>query len=387
MAEGLNLALVGCGGMMGAHQRGYQLLWEAGYREFRVVACCAIDEGRAAAMADGIAGFQGDRPAVFTDMEKMLAAESSIQAVDMSLVHRDHHRLAVPALEAGKHVLIEKPLAITMRAGKLMLDVAAKAGKLLAVAENYRRDAGHRATKWAIAQGRIGDLRMIYWIDIGERLWYWTWREHKDQAGGGWPLDGGVHFADLFRYHIGPVRTVSSLVRAYYPFRHGTHGEPTGPAIPVDVEDTTLALMAFDGDVTGTWISTNAAPASGFNRRTIYGSEGCAEIGGGIKARDSETSAEDLRSAYLAQLDEEEKERLFPRGVFDTVAQEICEFVRACLHGTPVETDGLEGYRAEAICFALYESQALGRPVTTEEVERLEVEEYQREVNEGLGLG
>jgi uncharacterized protein (DUF2267 family) len=88
----------------------------------------------------------------------------------------------------------------------------------------------------------------------------------------------------------------------------------------------------------------------------------------------------------MAQLDVEEQERLFPHGVTDTVAQELCEFIRACLYGTSVETDGLEGYKAEAICFALYESQALNRPVTTEAVENLEVEVYQREINEGLGL-
>jgi len=387
VSETLNLALVGCGGMMGAHRNGLRALWEAGYREFRVVACCDIEEGRAASMADGIAEFQDTRPSVHTDLEKMLATEPDIQAVDMSLVHRDHHRLAVPALEAGKHVIVEKPLAITMRAGKLILDAAERSGKVLAVAENYRRDAGHRAAKWALSQGRIGDLRMVFWIDIGERLWYWTWREHKDQAGGGWPLDGGVHFADLFRYHIGPVRTVSSVVRAYYPFRHGTPDNPTGPAIPVDVEDTTLALMTFDGDVTGAWISTNAAPPAGFNRRAIYGSEGCLELGGGLRTRSGELSADSLRQEYLAQLDGEEKERLFPHGVFDTVAQEFCEFIRACLYGSPVETDGLEGYKAEAICFALYESQALGRPVTTDEIEALQVEEYQREINEGLGLG
>jgi predicted dehydrogenase len=386
VSEILNLALVGCGGMMGAHRRGLQALWEAGCREFRVVGCCDIDRAKAEAMADGMAEFQGDRPRVHTDMEKMLAADADIQAVDLSLVHRDHHRLAVPALQAGKHVSIEKPLAITMRAGKLILDEAQKAGKVLAVAENYRRAPNMRAIRWAVRQGRIGTVRMIFWIDIGERLWYWTWREHKDQAGGGWPLDGGVHFADLFRYHVGPVREVSALVRGYYPFRHGTHDDPTGDPIPVDVEDTTLATMTFDDDVTGTWISTSAAPAVGLNRRAIYGSEGCLDFGAGLKTRDEEVSLDDLTGEYLAQLDEEEKDRLFPYGVTDTVGQELCEFVRACLHGTPVETDGLEGYKAEAICFALYESQALGRPVTTEEVENLEVEAYQREINEGLGL-
>jgi predicted dehydrogenase len=254
------------------------------------------------------------------------------------------------------------------------------------VEENYRRAPEMRAIRWAIAEGRIGRLRMLYWIDTGERRWYWTWREHKHLAGGGWPLDGGVHFADLFRYHIGPVRTVSALVRAYYPFRHGTPDDPSGEPIPVDVEDTTLANLTFDGDVTGTWISTAAAPAMGFNKRVIYGEHGCLDLGEGLRTREGQVSLSDLTGEYVSQLDDIEKERLFPHGVTDTVAQELAEFARACLHGTPVETDGLEGYKAEAICFALYESQALGRPVTTEEIENLKIEEYQRPINEDLGL-
>lgn len=386
MSEILNLALVGCGGMMWAHRRGLQLLWDAGYREFKVVACCDIDEGRAKAMAEAVAEFQKDMPRVYTDFDQMLAVQDDIQGVDLSPIHRDHHTLAVPALQAGKHVIIEKPLAITMRAAKLILDAADAAGTVLAVAENYRRSRYMRAANWAIKQGRVGQLRMLFWIDVSERLWYWAWREHKHQAGGGWPLDGGVHFADLFRYHVGPVREVSALVRAYYPFRHKDRDDPNSELIAVDVEDTILATMSFDGDVTGTWISTTAAPGVGFSRRAIYGSEGCIDLSAGLKTRQEDLSLDQLAEEYLGQLDENEKERLFPHGVTDEVAQELCEFIRACLYGTPVETDGLEGYRAEAICFALYESQALNRPVTTAEIENLEVEVYQREINEALGL-
>lgn len=386
MSETLNIAMIGCGGMMGAHARGLQALWEAGYREANIVACCDVVEEKAAAMADTVAEFQGTKPFVYADLEKLLADDPDVQAVDMSLVHRDHHRLAIPAIEAGWHVIVEKPLAITMRAGRMILDAAEKAGNVLAVAENYRRTPENRAIRWAIEQGRIGEVRMIFWIDIRERTFYWGWREHKDQAGGGWPLDGGVHFADLFRYHVGPVRSVSALVRSYFPIRYDGGEHEDGTPVEVDVEDTTLANMTFDGGVTGSWISTTAAPGMDHGKRAVYGSEGCLDLGSGLHTRTLEVSLEELRQEYMAQLDEEEQERLFPHGVTDTVAQELAEFTRACLYGTPVETDGLEGYKAEAICFALYESQALGRPVTTEEIENLEVEEYQRELNEGLGL-
>ena len=111
-------------------------------------------------------------------------------------------------MEAGLHVTIEKPLAITLRPAKMMLDAAKRTKRLLHVAENYRRSPENRAIHWAIRQGRIGKPRMIYWIESASGSGTGTARA-RDQAGGGWTLDGGVHFADLFRYHVGEVRRSS----------------------------------------------------------------------------------------------------------------------------------------------------------------------------------
>lgn len=371
---------------MEAHRNGFAMLWEAGIRNFRVVACCDIEQARARSMAESVAEFQDFTPTVYSDVEAMLSTEQEMAAVDISTVHREHHTVAIPCFEAGKHVTIEKPLAITMRAGKRMLDAAAKAGTCFQVAENYRRAPDQRAIHWAIRSGRIGQIRMIFWVDVSERLWYWTWREHRDQAGGGWPLDGGVHFADLFRYHIGPVRSLYAEVRTFFPYRYPDREKRNGAPIGVDVEDTTLAEMRFDGDVTGTWISTTAAPGWGFGGRAVYGSEGTIHWGRGLKTRTEELTMEELIEEYRAQLSEEESQRLFPNGITDTVATELKEFVDACLYGTPIETDGLEGYRAEAICMALYESAALHAPVVIEDVENLKLENYQRDLNESLGL-
>lgn len=388
MSEKLTIGMIGCGGMMGAHRRGLEALWSAGIENFRIVACCDTDRGRAEAMAGEMASFQGFTPTVYTDVETMLDAEKDMQAVDISTVHRAHHTVALPCFEAGKHVTIEKPLAITMRAGKLMLDAAARAGVKLQVAENYRRAPEQRAVKWALSEGRIGEVRMILWVDVRERLWYWTWREHREQAGGGWPLDGGVHFADLFRYHVGPVQSLSAEVRTFFPYRYPDRETLSGDLIEVDVEDTTFANMRFEGDVLGTWISTTAAPGWDFGGRAVYGADGCIQWGKGLKSRTEELTMEQLITEYRSSLSEEEGLRLFPHGVTDTVATELHEFIEACLHGTPIETDGLEGYRAMAVCFALYESHALGgAPVSLQDIEDLTLENYQRDLNEGLGLG
>jgi len=76
-------------------------------------------------------------------------------------------------------------------------------------------------------------------------------------------VDGGVHFADLFRYHVGPVESLFSEVRGFYPYRFAEREGQESEKIQVDVEDTTLAEMRFAGDVTGTWISTTAGAGLG----------------------------------------------------------------------------------------------------------------------------
>lgn len=385
MADRLTLGMVGCGGMAGAHRKGYQALWERGIRNFEIVATCDLARERAEKMADEVSAFQGKRPKAYATLKEMLKGEPGVAAVDISTVHREHHALAVACIEAGKHVTIEKPLGITMRAAKLILDAADEAGAVLQVAENYRRAPEERAANWALQEGRIGNVRMILWIDVGERLWYWAWREHKHQAGGGWPLDGGVHFADLFRYHVGEVRTVYAGVRACNPIRYKKH-ETLEEPVEVDVDDTSLAVLTFDNGVLGQWISTSAAPGHKFSQRVVYGDLGSFHWTEGLRTRTEQLTVEQLRAQYLDALDADERERLFPRGITDTVAIELKEFVDAVLLGTEVETDGLEGYKSEAVCLALYESAFLGQPVHVAQIERCELEGYQSEINQGLGL-
>lgn len=383
--EPVRIGLIGCGGMMGAHRRGMELLWEAGFRDFRVVAACDVDLARAEGMADAIAPWQGERPRVFGSVDDLLAQAPEVEAIDTCAVHRAHHEIAVPCLEAGKHLLIEKPLAMTLRAGRLILEAAASAGVKLQVAEQYRRRPQQRAINEAIRSGRIGDPRMLFWIETRERLWHWGWREEKFQAGGGWTLDGGVHFADQFRYHLGPIKTVSAVMRRFFPTRYRDR-ENLGDPVEVDVEDATIANLEFESGVIGQWAESNVAPGHPIGARVIYGSEGCIDFGQGLKTRVEELTLDELTAQYLSALAEEEAERLYPHGVTDPVGSEIAEFVRAVRGQGEIETDGWEGYRALAISMAVYESATVGRSVTLAEVESLELEEYQGELNRDMGI-
>ncbi len=384
--ETVTIALVGCGGIAGAHENGYQQLWRAGFRNFSIEAVCDIVLERAQFMAQRVESWQGTRPRVYSELETLLKKEPEIIACDINSLHRNHHHLAVQALSAGKNVLIEKPLGITIRACQVMIETAQQYGKILATAENYRRAPTERAIHWALRQGRIGQPRMLFWQDVGEHLGKWGWRDFKEEAGGGWVLDGGVHFTDLWRYHLGgEAETVYALCKAYEPYRYSNPETKTDP-IEVTVEDSAFALIQFQGGVIVQWTTVKAGPGKGFSQRTLYGSEGCLDWGSGLHIKGINTSLPALVREFRSAIGEEEWERLFPRGITDTFATEILDFIEAVQTGKKPEVDGVEGMKDAAICFAVYESSEIGRPVTLEEVETGQLEVYQKSLNEQMGL-
>ena len=100
-------------------------------------------------------------------------------------------------------------------------------------------------------------------------------------------MDGGVHYADLFRYHVGEVKTLYAISRAHSTTRYRNREELTDP-VEATVEDTTMAVMGFENGVSGEWSSTNVAPGRGFSSHALHGSEGSLTWGVGLQTRDAE---------------------------------------------------------------------------------------------------
>jgi predicted dehydrogenase len=180
----LRIGLIGAGRIVPAHLRGYAALRAAGVDDFRITAVCSRDPARARmlAVADpasrgsaatwrfgdpiesqpiAIADFQDDvEPVIFTDVQAMLDA-GVVDAVDITTEVSIHHPQALACLGAGVHALVEKPLAITMRAGRLMVEAARRHALQLAVCEHarflrvtsarHRWSPGHRSVR---ASGR-----------------------------------------------------------------------------------------------------------------------------------------------------------------------------------------------------------------------------------------
>jgi predicted dehydrogenase len=125
--------------------------------------------------------------------------KSEIDAVEIYTSVFSHHEIALACIEAGKHVLVEKPFALTVKAARRMVEAAEQHDVVLDVAEKMRYFTDVRMTRWAIDQGYIGNVQVSFGGSIGG---FWSpdkivaetaWRHKKLFAGGGATIDVGVH--------------------------------------------------------------------------------------------------------------------------------------------------------------------------------------------------
>ena len=375
----IKTALIGCGGMSGAHVMGYRELSYRNLKIFSIESVCDVNEEKAKTRAGEIYSFQRKKPKRYTNFREMLAKED-LEAVDICTDHRSHHSIANYCMGEGLDMIIEKPLAITMRAGKTMMDAAKKHGKILAVAENYRRIPVNRVIKWCIDQGEIGEPRMIVWQNAGWSLGPMGWRGDKLMAGGSWVFDGGVHLADLDRYQSDREATEVYGVAETF--------EPVKGSVRVSVDDVAMAIIRYE-DVYAEWLWTMVAPGKGLSSRVIYGSKGSVDSGCLRRQEQGsvmETSMSVVTKKMLDSFEEEVRERMFPKGIRDSVATELYDFYDAIVHERTPEVDAIEAYHDMAVPIAIYESSKLRKPVRISDVEKLKVEEYQKEINDSLSI-
>lgn len=412
----IRIGIVGCGRILAAHLRGYRLLREAGYDDFRVTALCSrrresaemylqrdsgppqrdsvsdIPDDPLAVADEYLSDFQDNvEVQVFTDYREMIA-RGQIDAVNDFTSHELHHQVGQVALQAGKHLLSQKPLAVTVRAAQQMCAEAERRGLTLGVFENFRFLPATRHLHWAFNGGPAGQPQMVM---VGYVASWWApnlvvagtpWRHHK-ATGGGLALDLGVHFFDQIRHVVGEVQAVSAKVTCIEPQRHllDAMGNVV-ESIDCDADDTFIA-EATVGE--GTVCSLMASWA-GHGEQTIigegmvyYGSR--ARVTGGQITFDGGDRAS-LETLYEERASEEQKSHDFPRGIEDSFALSQGDWLEAIRHGRPPQTDGQEGLRDLAAAYALLESDQLGRRVTLDEVLSGDAAEYQRPINEKFGL-
>jgi len=400
MSEPTQLAFVGCGGIAGQHLKGYADLYKAGCRDFEYVACCDVNEANARQRAKDVADVQGKEPQVFTSVEDLIASGVA-EAADLCLPHWLHHTLGIQCLEGGLHTIVEKPIGITVKATRRIVEAAEKAGKIAAVAEQIRRFQAPRAFRWAIAEKKIiGDVHMVFSRQLMDSAlnfddYKFKWRGIKLLTGGGMIMDSGAHYADMMRYLFGPLD--EAYCHTWSLDKRIIKDAPVVGDVPADVEDTWHAQLRFKSGVQATWIYGRSFHTSMDKAARYYGSEGTIiddkivfhpfQGGGTVSLRNgTEMTTEDVVKEYMASLSKDEKDRLFPYGVTSGFAVQTWDFVDAIRTGRKPEMDGMEGLLSKAICETCYESAHCGAVVKYDDVVSGAVCAFQKPVDEYWGI-
>jgi 1,5-anhydro-D-fructose reductase (1,5-anhydro-D-mannitol-forming) len=218
----------------------------------RLAGVLSSERAKAAALAAA-----HDVPLATDDLGELLAGE--IDAVWIATPTHLHHPMAVAALEAGKHVLLEKPLALRSQDAWELVEAAAKADRLLATGYQARYVAGHIEMRRLIASGEIGAVSAArtFW-GIQRDGPPQAWRQRIDQAGWGVLGDIGTHHVDLLRMLLGEVESAVGLTA--YLLGYGT-------------EDVASAALRFTGGAVAS-LTVSASVAAVGTLVEVFGSAG-----------------------------------------------------------------------------------------------------------------
>jgi len=209
-----------------------------------------------------------------TDWQSAVARDD-IDIVDICTPGNSHAEIALAALAAGKHVLVEKPLANSVAECEAMVAAAAAAGVTSMVGFNYRRVPALALAREEIARGRIGavrEIRAAYLQDwLADEAAPMTWRLRRETAGSGALGDLGSHVVDQIQYLLGePVTSASGHLRTYVDTRPGDDGPE-----PVTVDDAAWAtLTTGSGAVASVEVSRMATGRKNGLTIEVYGSRG-----------------------------------------------------------------------------------------------------------------
>jgi predicted dehydrogenase len=248
----LNVALIGTGFMGKAHSIAtavVPILFGAPVEiERRVIVDIDESAARNAATQYGFAEHATDW--------RQVVERKDIDIVDICTPNDTHAEIAIAAAKAGKHVMCEKPMSMTVAEAEAMLAAAKETGVVTMVSYNYRHTPAIQMAKRLIDQGRIGDIltfRGYYLQDWGaDPSAPLSWRFNKAKAGSGTLGDVGTHVIDAARLLVGEFAAVSAIVKTFIPERplpvgrfFGQSGSASSEMGKVDVDDTALTLIKF----------------------------------------------------------------------------------------------------------------------------------------------
>jgi predicted dehydrogenase len=364
----------------------------------QLVGVCDVREEAAEKVAAEAEELLGTRPRVFTDVEAALASLPDLHAADVVTQPRSHDDLVVSLLEAGVDVICEKPLGLTVARGRRMVEAAERTGRILAVAENNKRDPMNRLGKACVEAGLIGKPNFVLQVSIslGGRIVAKAWRHRL--AMGGVLLDVAIHLGYILEYLLGPIEAICAQTQLVTGEIRGKEFDGREAEVVVDAEDVLTAALSFASGTQGHWTSHFASTGETMFKRLIIGSEGTMDsptdrsgqpvvVQRGAEKLTGETLLAELPDYCLNDIEtrlfgERPASYSFEWAVTDRklIAAEMHDFFEASRTGKPPETDGAAGLRAVAVIYTALESSLSGAPVRVEDVLSGRIHAYQDKV-------
>lgn len=338
----INFAILGCGRIAKRHA---ELLGKGQIKGARLAAVCDIQGERADAF-----GANYGVPA-FHSIEEMLARPDIdvVSVLTPSGMHAEH---AIAVAAARKHVVVEKPMALTLSDANAMIEACDANGVRLFVVKQNRFNVPVVKAREALDAGRFGQLVLgtvrVRWCRDQSYYDHDSWR-------GTWAQDGGVlsnqasHHVDMLSWFMGDVESV--------------HARGITALAKIEAEDTAVATIKFRNGALGIVEATSATrPKDMEGSLSVLGSGGSVEIAG--------FSVNKIRTwqfadAIASDADVMDKFSVNPPNVYGFGHQAYYEHVVDCfVNGTEALVDGHQGRQSLELIMALYESIASGREVT-----------------------
>ena len=285
----------------------------------------------------------------FTSYEKMLK-ETKADVVTIATPSGLHAEQGVEAAQAGKHVVMEKPMAISLTGADALVHACDKAGVQLFVVKQNRLNPPVQLLKRAVDRDRFGRIYMasctVHWARPQEYYDQAPWR-------GTWEFDGGAfmnqasHYVDLIQWVMGPVESVMAKTATL--------------ARRIETEDSGIAILKFRSGALGSiQVTMLAYPRNLEGSLTILGEKGSAKIGG--------TAVNKIEHWEFAEPDDDDKlveaANTNPPNVYGLGHQGYYRNVLSVLRGeAKPDTDGRAGRKSLELILGIYESAKTGREV------------------------
>ena len=349
--EKVKIAMIGAGNIANAHLASYAKVENA-----EIYAACDINEERLNETCDKYGITRR-----YTDLDAMLAELPELDAADVCVWNVNHAPCAIKALNAGLHVLCEKPMAYNAQEAEQMQEAAKKNNKLLMIGFVLRFSDEAKIAMDFIEKDYLGDIYYAKAQYVRRHGNPGGWFANKALSGGGPVIDLGVHVIDLTRYLMGGPKPVSVYAatserlgnRAFLKNSVGWRPKDSSDDDVCTVEDFGTALIRYDNGAVTLLETSYDINGQDIGCKQLFGTKGGMDLSKGVKIYGTYND-------YIADIEVNTNNL---KDSSDMFVNEMAHFVDCVQNGTPCRATAEDGIIVMKILDAIYESAKTGHEV------------------------